>query len=185
MAETLPDNPAHGRHRGGANPLFSDSPMTDAELKAEITDGPLAPVLADSWAAGDDTRTAYLLNDTTTGRTRPRDLPHGEFVGWMIRTDTIDAVEAAQTEFTHADPTTQATIRQVCKRAVRVFNTPALSILDADELAPLAVVLAAVEVITDTRRDSLLALISEPCSRAQELGSSITPDDIGRARLHG
>jgi hypothetical protein len=155
--------------------------MTDAQLKAEIESGPLAATLAAPWAAGNDTETARLLNDATL-RTRPRDLPHGEFVGWMIMTDTIDAVEAARDGFTNSDATTQATVRQVCRRAVRVFETPALEVVFAADLTPLVGLLATVAVVTEEVRDSLTARLVENCSRATELGWSVTHTAVAAAR---
>ena len=43
---------------------------TPAELKTEITAGPLAATIAAPWADGHDLTVADLLNSTATGRTR-------------------------------------------------------------------------------------------------------------------
>lgn len=106
---------------------------------------------------------AAALNART--RTKPRDCPMGELCGWLIQTGVIDTCEEKQN-----DSEQSAETRGLARKVTRIFGNPHLSVIDPTSLTAVAGGLAQAQIIDETLYAQALALASEPCSRADQLG---------------
>lgn len=142
--------------------------MTPTQLKTEIESGPLRAALAASWAGGNDTATAATLNDPTL---RTRSVPR-----------TLSLTDLAS--LAGISPASVAA----------VFNhirfTDFRDVINKQDVAgsiAMATLFAATGVITGDDLTAFTAYatasVTVACSRAAELGWSITPHNVGEARF--
>lgn len=106
---------------------------------------------------------AEAINART--RTKPRDCPMGELCGWLIQTGIIDTCEAVQ-----GGDQLPAEARGLARKVTRIFGNPHLSVVDPTSLTAVAGGLLQAQIIDETLHAQALALASEPCSRAEQIG---------------
>ena len=142
---------------------------TPAELKTEITAGPLAATIAAPWADGHDLTVADLLNSTATGRTRlaPRTLSLTELAG-----DAGFSPQSVAAVFNHAR---FSDFRDVINKQ------------DVSGAVAMATLFAATGVIQPGDLSAFTTYATTPvsvtCSRATELGwEPVSHLDVGEAR---
>lgn len=149
--------------------------MTPAELKTEITTGPLATEIAPLVAAGNDGQIAAILNDkryTRTERVLLRDivrylLDNGV---WLTIVDKAADVAASQ-----------------AKSAARVFvevqKMGFVESLDMSRSSSQGMLAALVSagVMTAEHQTAITNMGVVPASRAEVLGVTITTTDVARA----
>lgn len=165
--------------------------MTPAQLKAEIESGPLAASLAASWAAGNDTETARLLNV----RDRPGLVPLEELAAYCLAAGITGGVQALDslpigTVISAGPPEVVMTLQlKGMLKTVMTLMVTDFRLTYADVLAPAFGAacdgLIALGIMTADDKAALLALSANRNSRASELGWSVSAGDIGEARNNG
>jgi hypothetical protein len=151
--------------------------MTPAELKTEITSGPLATELAPLVAAGDDGQIAAILNDkryTRTERVMLRDivrylLDNG---AWLTIVDK-------------ASDTTPSQAKNAARNFVEVQKMPFLESLDMSKPSSQGMLSALVGagVMTAAHQTAITNMGVIPASRAELVGmGTATPQMIAEAR---
>lgn len=150
--------------------------MTDADLYAEITSGPLADTLAAAWKLGDDTGVAAALNAPDPARAYRRQP--------VARRDIKQAVLGKLGAILTSTSPAAAPLKLL-------FADPDFPTIDTDSPLWLGLVqgLVAANLLTadDAAAVSALADVA-PASRAQQLwgaAARVTPTDVGRARKAG
>lgn len=150
---------------------------TPAELKSEITDGPLAAAMAASWASGNDTATAAILNDPTR-RSAVFAMSVGDFANWLAGAGLLRKIIAAKA---HSDETV-ASLAYLLEMKINGDPGRTVDPRDASTQGMFAAFVAAVIASTD-HVTAFTAACARACSRCDELGwSSVSVNQIGEAR---
>lgn len=157
--------------------------MTAAELRTEITTGPLAAALAADWAAGNDTAVAAALNAATTTRLAPMRI--SVLPMFLAERGKLRAVCGAKDNVVYP-----ASVRDVsflldklmdgaADRDVDPGNPKHVSLLDA---------LIAAGVLSADDKAAWLLACTAPASRAEAAfgaGVRVSDDLVGQARKAG
>lgn len=149
--------------------------MTPAELKTEITTGPLAAELAPFVAAGNDGQVAAILNDTTRGATMlkltmisARGVLSGYAGGPVAAAAVLDKLESAAATV----PAIKWVMTFLKSDGIDIGHPATQGMLDQ---------LATGGVLTATEAAHLKALGVFPASRAEVLGTTIDITDVARS----
>lgn len=169
---------------------------TPAELRAEITTGPLAAALAAPWglvfADGPASRVGRLtpdgvagllavLSDPARGRTRVTPLALSFFHQFLMSRGLVRPIQAGI-----GNEALPAAARDICAGLTLMLTGGGdrERLVDMDDPGTAAMVdaLVATGIASAADKTALLAFMTRPCSRLAELGWSVTEADLQAAK---
>lgn len=152
--------------------------MTPLAIKTEITTGPLASVLAASWASGDDTGIAVILNDATRGETMVKPLPMLAFSKFSAGSGIRQKLKGGQSN---------ATVGAICDTAIEMLSQLSITFdpTDSDTAAMMSALVGA-GVITTNDVVAAVTRCTQSASRvevaSEKPGEVVTVSDVAAAR---
>ncbi len=149
---------------------------TPVQLRDEIEEGPLAEDLALSWATGNDTATAAILNDPAR-RSAVFAMRVGDFANWLAGAGLLRKIVAAKT---HADETV-ASLAHLLEMKINGDPGRTVDPRDASTQGMFAAFVAA-GIATEQHVTAFTAACTSECSRCDELGWIVTISNVGEAR---
>ena len=155
--------------------------MTDQEIRAEITQGPLAAVLAPLIAAGRDADVAAALNDATRGEALARPMRVGDFANWLAGRGLLRKVGDART---HANDV----IASISLLLTLIIQGDPARMVDPRDAGIQGMFGAYIQagIVTPTDMAAFVTACTGPAARAEVKwgdGVRVSADDVSRAML--
>ncbi len=176
----LPENPIYRRPPHADNPLYDSRgdtvTPTPEMMLAEIEEGPLAAAVAADWAAGNDAAVCAIFYDPTL-RSSIFPMTVGDFANWLAGAGLLRAISDSRT---HADPVVSS-LSLLLMYKIQGDPSRIIDIRDESTQGMFGAFVAA-SIATETHVTAFTAACTRPCSRAEELGWSITHLTIAAAR---